>query len=287
MNFLKAVVVPNTKKDVNLSVTKNIVQFLLSKSVEVVLDSTFQSCFSGDITFLNYDDLFLEADFVVTVGGDGTILKVAEKLSELNVSVIGVNLGRMGFMAEIEPNEVHLLENILESKFTIDKRMMLDVDVVRGGRVVSTYKALNDIVVSNGRVSKMSELELYCDDTYVSTFHSDGIIVSTPTGSTAYSLSAGGAIIDPTINCLLFTPVCPHSFYNARPIVFSPNNLIQIKAVQQGEDNTYLTVDGSINEKIFYSDLVNVKASKSTLNLIKIKENKFYDRVYQKISERK
>lgn len=284
---LNAVIVPNIKKDINLVLTREIVAFFLSKRVNVFLSKEFLHYFDGRVTFLNSEQLYLNADFVVTVGGDGTILSVAEKLSELNISVIGVNLGRMGFMAEVEPDEIYLLEKVLTKEYSVDKRMMLDVDVVREGVTVSSYRALNDIVVSNGRVSKMSELELYCDSTHVSTFHSDGIIVSTPTGSTAYSLSAGGAIIDPTINCLLFTPVCPHSFYNARPIVFSPNSTIQIKDVQQKDDNTYLTVDGRINEKLFCSDLVNVKASSHTLNLIKIKENKFYDRVYQKISERK
>ncbi len=284
---LNAVVVPNIKKDLNLEITRQIIDYLISKSVNVFLSDEYSLCINKDVTFLDSEKLYLNADFVVTVGGDGTILSVAEKLSELNISVIGVNLGRMGFMAEIEPNEISLLDKILSKEFTLDKRMMLDVEVVRDGEVISSYRALNDIVVSNGRVSKMSELEMFCDNTYVSTFHSDGIIVSTPTGSTAYSLSAGGAIIDPTIKCLLFTPVCPHSFYNARPIVFSPSSVIQIKDVQQKDDNTYLTVDGRINEKLYCSDLVNVKASTYTLNLIKIKEKKFYDRVYQKISERK
>jgi NAD+ kinase len=227
-----------------------------------------------------YDALFI-------IGGDGSILGRTEVSNLYNIPIIGVNAGKLGFLTEFEYKEVENAVKLLsENQLVIDKR--ITIKVVFNGK---TYYALNDVLVqrvnSYNENSSTTTLKISVDDHDIDTIRGDGVIVSTPTGSTAYSLSAGGAIIDPTINCLLFTPVCPHSFYNARPIVFSPNNLIQIKAVQQNEDNTYLTVDGSINEKLLYSDSVNVKASKSTLNLIKIKENKFYDRVYQKISERK
>ena len=165
--------------------------------------------------------------------------------------------------------------------------MMLDVRVVSAGKVTASYTALNDIVVSKGSISKIAELELYCNGTLVSQFHSDGVIISTPTGSTAYSLSAGGAIIDPLIDCMLFTPVCPHSFNNSRPTVFSPNTVLAVKDIQKGEENTYLTVDGRINQQLAFSDVVEARASSQTVNLIKLKNTEFYDKVYQKIAERK
>ncbi len=282
----KIAVIPNTKKDASLSLTKNIIDVLCSAGAEVILSSELES-FGLNAEYMSHDKLFDSAELAVTVGGDGTILGVAEAVSENEIPVIGVNLGRMGFMAELEPDEIQLLTNILYGNYSIEKRMMLDVCVMRGGETVFSHRALNDIVVSKGSVSKIAELELYCNSTYVSRFNSDGLIVSTPTGSTAYSLSAGGAIIDPTIDCMLLTPVCPHSFINARPIVFSPKSVLEIKDIQSGEENTYLTVDGRINEQITFSDIVRVVASKKTTNLIKLKDGEFYNRVYQKISEKK
>lgn len=280
-------IVVNAKKDKDLTLTQKIVGFLHSCGAKILLSDAFRNSNIKDADYVSENDLISESDFIVTVGGDGTILSIAEAVSQNRIPVVGINLGRMGFMAELEPEEISLLDKIVSDDYTLDKRMMIDVCVTRNGEEVCCYRALNDIVVSNGSISKMAELELYCQGTYVSLFHSDGLIVSTPTGSTAYSLSAGGAIIDPTINCLLLTPVCPHSFYNARPIIFSPKSVLEIKDIQQNDDNTYLTIDGKTNVKLMYSDIVKVKASNNTVDLIKIKDNGFYDRVYQKISERK
>lgn len=285
--MIKFTVIPNIKKDTDLSVTKNVVSYLTNNGALVTLPLDFQ-CFSfSDVLFKDNTSLFVDSDFCITIGGDGTILKIADVLSQKGIPVIGINLGRLGFMTEIEPNEIDVINDIFEGNFDLDNRMMINVSVIRENNEICSYVALNDIVVSNGSIAKMSELELYCDDTFVSLFHSDGLIVSTPTGSTAYSLSAGGAIIDPSINCLLFTPVCPHSFCNSRPIIFSHKSVLKIKNINQNDDNTYLTIDGKLNVKIDAFDVVKVQASKKTLKLIKIKSNKFYDRVYQKLSERK
>lgn len=283
----KAAIIPNINKDENLSLTKQIVSFLNENGAEIYLPEDFADFKLCGVQYFSLTDIFKKAEFIITVGGDGTILRIAESVSEFNIPVIGINLGRMGFLAEVEPDEKELLCKILNDDFSLDKRMMLDVSVIRNDEKIHSYRALNDIVVSNGSISKMAELELYCEDTFVSLFHSDGLIVSTPTGSTAYSLSAGGAIIDPTIDCLLLTPVCPHSFNNARPIIFSSNSSLKIKNIQKNDDNTYLTVDGKFNQKLMNSDIVKVVASKKTVDLIKIKDKCFYDRVYQKISERK
>ncbi len=281
----KVAVIPNVKKDKELTLTKKIIEALTNMGARAILPSELE----GELTaeFMPIKELFESVDFVVTVGGDGTILRIAELLSRNNLAVIGVNLGRMGFLAELEPEEITLLENIINDNYKIEKRMMLEVSVLRNTKEIDTYKALNDIVVSKGAISKISELELYCNDTFVSHFNSDGLIVSTPTGSTAYSLSAGGAIIDPTINCMLLTPVCPHSFNNSRPIVFSPESVLKIRDVQDGEQNIYLTVDGKINVELEYGDVVEIRASDTTTNLIKLKNEEFYKRVYQKIAERK
>lgn len=282
----KTLIIPNENKDVNLAFTQKIVNLLTRQGVEITLSDRYSIFNITDVRYVSDDILFDNVDFAITVGGDGTILRFAEKLSKANIPVVGINLGRLGFMTELEPDEIALLNKIVNDDYTIDKRMMMDVSVSKGEELIFHHCALNDVVVSNGSVSKIAELELFCDNTYVSLYHADGLIVSTPTGSTAYSLSAGGSIIDPSINCLLLTPVCPHSFYNSRSIVFSPNSHLRIKNVQENEDNTYLTVDGKTNQKISNGDFVNISTSPQFLQIIKIKDKKFYDRVYQKISER-
>lgn len=282
----KVAVIPNIKKDSSLCLTKNIVEILASAGAEVFVSKEFEQ-FDIPASFVSQSDIFKHADFVVTVGGDGTILGIAEEVSEINVPVIGVNLGKLGFMTELEPDEISLLTNILNENYSVEKRMMLDVSVIRRGETIGTRRVLNDVVVGKGSLSKISELELCCDGFEVSHFNADGLIVSTPTGSTAYSLSAGGAIIDTSIDCMLLTPVCPHSFNNSRSIVFSSKSVLQIKDVQNGESNTYLTADGRINEQLEFSDVVEIRASEKTINLIKLKNEKFYSRVYQKIAERK
>ena len=282
----KVAIVPNTKKDTDLFLTKKIIALLVSYGVEVFISDAFIPYDLTGVNFVGKNLLFSDVQLIITIGGDGTILSIADEASMANVPVLGINLGRMGFMAELEPDEIDLLKNVICGRFSLEKRMMLDVNVLHEGKIVSSHKALNDIVVSNGVVSKMAELELFCSDTYVSKFHSDGVIISTPSGSTAYSLSAGGAIIDPTIDCILSTPVCPHSFYNSRSIVFSPKCVLKIKNVQK-EENTYLTVDGRKNEKLYYLDEVDVRSSINSISLVKIKNKGFYDIVYNKLSERK
>lgn len=278
-------VIPNVNKDASLSLTKKIVE-LLSVRAKVLLPRELKA--SGiDAEYVSGDDIFETADFAITVGGDGTILGIAEKASEKGISVIGVNLGKIGFMAELEPDEINLLLDIFDKEINLEKRMMLDVSIVRNGERIFSARALNDVVVSKGSISKIAELELYCNSTPVSRFNSDGLIVSTPTGSTAYSLSAGGTIIDPTIDCMLLTPVCPHSFTNARPIIFAPASRLAIKDVQTSDNNTYLTVDGRTNVQLVFGDIVEITTSEKTINLIKLKDEEFYDRVYQKIAERK
>ena len=284
--LIKAAVVPNTKKDNGLILTKKLVNTLNDFGASVFLSSEFSDS-EINAEFLCEDKLFSEADFVVTVGGDGTILGIAEYLSDKSIPVIGVNLGRVGFMAELEPDEIYMIENVIKGNYTVEKRMMLDVTLERNGTALCTYRALNDIVVSKGSISKIAELELYCNSTPLTVFNADGVIVSTPTGSTAYSLSAGGAIIDPTIDCMILTPVCPHSLFNVRPIIFSSKSELEIKNIKNGEENTYLTVDGRINVQLMYSDVIKVAASDKTIDLIKIKEEDFYKKVYHKIAERR
>ena len=220
---------------------------------------------------------------MVCYGGDGTLLEGVHRLGGADIPVVGINGGHLGFLA-LAPREniKEVFEGIASKNLNLEQRDMLCVEGLDNGHLY----ALNEVAVQRLGAAMIS-VEAVIDDNMVATYNGDGVIISTPTGSTAYSLSAGGAIIDTSIDCMLLTPVCPHSFNNSRSIVFSSKSVLQIKDVQNGESNTYLTADGRINEQLEFSDVVEIRASEKTINLIKLKNEKFYSRVYQKIAERK
>ena len=280
-------IVVNTKKDPDLSVTKKVVS-ILSKFAECVLISK-EVLFEAPlcVKFVEQNKLFDNIDAVITIGGDGTILRIAPEISKLGIPVLGINLGRIGFMAELELSETELVSKLFSSEYMIDSRMMLDVDVIRDGEKIHSFTALNEVVIMNGSISRMIELELFCNDEFVSQYHADGLILSTPTGSTAYSLSAGGAVIDPSLECILVTPVCAHSFHNSRPMVFSSTAELTVKDIRLSDENTYLTLDGNRNIQLSFGDSVLIKKSQYTTDLVKIKSTRFYNTVYTKISERR
>lgn len=280
-------VIPNTKKDPSLEITKMTVAEL-SKYAEIIyLEKSNYFDAPPMVEFVNSNELYSSCDAVITIGGDGTILRIAPEISKRCVPVLGVNLGRVGFMAEIEVDEIPLLSKLFNSEYIIDSRMMLDVDIIRDDKKIKSFTALNDAVIMNGSVSRMIELEFFYNDNHVSFYHADGLIFSTPTGSTAYSLSAGGAVIDPYLECIHVTPVCAHSFSCSRPMVFSSSSELSVKDVRASDSNTYLTLDGNINEQLSFGDKVVVKKSQYTTDLLKIKSTRFYDTLYVKLSERR
>ncbi len=280
-------IVVNTKKDPELSVTKKVVSSLSSFAECILVNKDISFDAPACVKFVDEGNLYNGSEAVVTIGGDGTILRLAPEISRLGIPVLGINLGRIGFMAELEVSELELISKLFLSEYMIDSRMMLDVDVIRGGKKLYSFTALNEVVIMNGSLSRMTELELFCNEEYVSSYHADGLILSTPTGSTAYSLSAGGAVIDPALECILVTPVCAHSFHNSRPVVFSSSSELTVKNVRVRDENTYLTLDGNCNVKLSFGDSVLVKKSQYTTDLIKIKSTRFYNTVYTKLSERR
>ena len=261
-------IVPNTQKDPSLECTKKAIEEISRYAEKIIISSDLGLDAYGIVEKREANHIFDATDAVIAVGGDGTILRLAPELSRLNIPILGVNLGRVGFMAEIEPDEISLIEKLFSSEYIIDSRMMLDVEVFRNDNKVCSYSCLNDAVIMNGSVSKMIELELSCNHAYVTTYHADGLILSTPTGSTAYSLSAGGTVIDPVLECILVTPVCAHSFHNARPMVFSSNAEFTVKDVAKRDDDIYLTLDGNFNVHVLKNDIIKIKKSQFTTDLI-------------------
>ena len=236
-----------------------------------------------EFRYLPMESVYSEANILIVLGGDGTILEAARRAAQRGTPILGVNMGRLGYMAELEMGELEQLPRLLTGDYQIEKRSMLRVEMLSGNELKSFCYALNDAVISNGSVSRIIDLELSEGGVHVANYRADGLIIATPTGSTAYSMSAGGAIVDPRVECFCVTPICPHSFI-ARPLVFADRSTLEIRNVCQREKMLYLTVDGRMNFELYRNQTVRITKSNLETKLIRLKTCGFYDKLRQKMS---
>jgi NAD+ kinase len=234
-----------------------------------------------DLRFSRLDKELPTAAAVVCFGGDGTILHMAKATTRHGVPILGANIGTMGFMAELESTELSLLARLAEDNYTLDKRMMLDVTVHRGRDIIFHEIGLNDAVITKGAIARVVHLNVMCDGVEAMECSGDGVIIATPTGSTAYSLSAGGPIVEPEAQNILITPICPHDMLS-RCIVASQNRVITVGMSLNPHKNAYLSVDGGRAQKLNMGDMVTVRRSNLTTKLIRLKDRSFYDVVNAK-----
>lgn len=238
-----------------------------------------------ELRYLPIDSLYAEADMVIVLGGDGSILEAARRAATRGTPILGINFGRLGYMAELEAGQTEELHRLFTGDYTLERRMMLRVDLLgSGGELKSFCYALNDAVVSNGSVARVIDLELAEDGETVTAYRADGLIVATPTGSTAYSMSAGGAIVDPSVGCICVTPICPHSFA-ARPLIFSDRSVLEIRNICVREKMLYLTVDGKMNFELQRGQSVRVTRSRLETKLIRFRKSGFYRILCQKLRD--
>ena len=277
-------IIPNEKKDPRFENTKNLMKFLSGKNTDICIGENYRRHFSGfAVTYAPEDELYKACGLLFVLGGDGTMLKAAAKASEGDIPLIGINLGRIGFMSEIECDELYLLENLFSGEYEIKSRMMLDVGIIKAGGRIDAGTALNDAVVSKGALAKLVEIELARDGTKIAGYMADGVIAATPTGSTAYSMSAGGPIIDPEIECFCVTPICPHSLTVNRPLIFAGDSRLEITNRNISSD-AYLAIDGQTPVKLEENDIVSIKKSKFAAKLVSIKKRGFFDVVRAKFA---
>lgn len=239
---------------------------------EKILKKITEKLKSEDIEFefFEKENQIRDVDFCIAFGGDGTILHSAKLCSKYNKAVLGINGGHLGYTAGLEPDEINLIGEIKRGKYYIDKRTMLEIEA-NGEK----FYCVNDAVISKGSLSRMIDFSLFIEDKAVMNTSSDGIIISTPTGSTAYSLSAGGPILDPSIEGILITSICSHSLFD-RPIVINDNKVIKVKFFDTRNCEGYLTFDGEASVKLNHGDIITVKKAKDcTANLIRIKQDNF------------
>lgn len=273
----KLVIIPNDTKDKDLAVTKALVSYLGGKA-ELFMEEKFKD--SGLAAKYGNDDIYKEADAVIVIGGDGTMLQVANPCGAYNIPVMGVNMGRIGFMTEVEIDELEsCCDRLLSGDYRLEKRMMMDIAVEQSGEVKGIFSALNDVVISKTD-AKMISVELYANDNKINAYTADGIIIATPTGSTGYSLSAGGPVADPCMELFLASPICAHML-NSRPAVMPADKDIVLRL--SGGSAT-VTVDGIETVRISGGDRVKITKSKKSVDIIKMSKCSFYDVLINKLS---
>lgn len=224
-----------------------------------------------------------QVDLIIVLGGDGTLISVARQVNDLRVPILGVNLGSLGFLTEITRQELPvMLEAVLDGQYEISDRMMLNVDILRGGESVATHTLLNDLVINKGTLARIIDMETWVDGNYLTTFKADGLIISTPTGSTGYNLAAGGPIIYPGINSLVITPICPHMLTN-RPLIVPSSSVVAID-VSFADDVVYFTGDGQIGDNLEAGDRVEVRQSAARTHLIKSPTRDYFEILRTKLS---
>ena len=228
------------------------------------------------------EDELPQADLLVCFGGDGTILHAARDATLHGVPILGVNMGSVGFMAELERTELSLLVPLAQGHFITEERMMLDVQVFRGGRKVSEDLALNDAVFSKGSVARVAEVEVWADQTLVQRIMGDGVIIATPTGSTAYSMSAGGPIVEPTSQCMIVTPVCAHQLAS-RAMVLEPGRRVMVQLPRGSRKHLYLSVDGGKAIRLTGGERVEITRSEHKTRLVQLAGRSFYQVINQKL----
>jgi NAD+ kinase len=222
------------------------------------------------------------ADLILVLGGDGTMIAAARLMGDAEVPVLGVNYGGLGYLAEFRIEEVYqALESILASNFRLDKRVMLAVELMRGDQTVTRNRVLNDVVINKSALARIIEIEAYLNQQFVNSFRADGLIVSTPTGSTAYNLSAGGPVIFPSMNAVVITPICPFTLSN-RPIVVPDDAVIELRLKTDQED-VALTLDGQVGFPLKVDDRVVIHKSQTTFNLVQPTNRNYFDVLRDKL----
>lgn len=285
---MTVVLSPNPYRDKGLRAVQSARQILEGCGVETLLCLPFtleensRVELPRHLNFIPLKEGLTKADILVCFGGDGTILHAAKDANACNVPILGVNMGSVGFMAELENGELAQLSKLAQGKYTLENRMMLDVKVARNGRVIFQDVALNDAVVTKGAVARVIDLAVYGDKVLISELAGDGVILSTPTGSTGYAMSAGGPIVEPTAENIIFTPICAHSLH-AKSVVLGPERLISVRLGRDSRKSAYLSVDGGRAFKLVPGDRVEVSKSPNQTRLVKLTGRSFYEILNQKL----
>lgn len=275
--------IPNWHKKNSSLVVEKITRFFNQRQISIKVADSEQADFYSEVSLAKQLNSWADKlNLIIVVGGDGTILRVARDLACWNVPILGINLGQKGFLAEIEVEQMErFLQYIASGQYDYQERMMMEARLRRGDEDLGYYLALNDIVVSRGPFSRIIKVETYINEDYMESYSGDGVIVATPTGSTGYSLSAGGPIVNPTMELFVVTPICPHSLYN-RSIIINGNDKMKLR-VDSRQVQVVLTVDGQVRFALEDEDHIIVRRSEQKVKLVCFHDYSFYRMLHQKL----
>lgn len=258
-----------------LGIAEELVEWLVAKGLTPLVESHLARHIDCRYP-VERDDIPEQADLVVVLGGDGTLISVARLVGDRQVPILGVNLGSLGFLTEITLAEMYpALERCLNGDYEVSERVMLRVSLHRDGQEIEGHQVLNDVVINKGALARIIDMETEVDGRYLTTFKADGLIISTPTGSTGYSLSANGPIIHPQLDCLVITPICPHTLTN-RPIVVAGNALISI-TLQSVNEDVFLTLDGQVGFELKYGDTICIQRAEHQTRLVQSRSKDYFE----------
>jgi NAD+ kinase len=280
-NLNKVAVVAKLHAKEAKSVVRTLARWLRERGIEAVFESALARKANGVESF-TLDKMPRELDMFIVLGGDGTLLSVARALGSRQVPILGVNLGSLGFLTDVALKNLYsTLESILKGEVEIDSRMMLEVDLVRKGENAASETVLNDVVITKGAIARIIEVGVEVDQQFVAIIRADGLIVSTPTGSTAYSLAAGGPILHPKLDAMILTPICPHTL-TYRPVVISDR--VEIELTLRGTPGeVYVTFDGQRSELLQPGDVVRVRKSRYSVKLVSLPEKNYFQVLRHKL----
>ncbi len=287
LNIRKVALIPNLTKKGAYAASLSTIGILHECGMSVNMKENLREKYSGmDISFFpDTNKLIASSDMVLTIGGDGTIIHAARHASVLKKPLLGINMGRLGFVAGLEADELHMLRRIAKGDYQTEKRMMLRV-VHKTDNGIKEYISINDAVISRGSLSRLIDIDVSLDEDYMCHYRSDGLIFSTPTGSSAYSLAAGGPVVEPTMKCIVMTPICPHSLFG-RSVIFSHHSEPVITASCDDDTQVFLTIDGAKTVILNKSDTVSITSSELGAEFIVLKEKSFYRVLHDKFAEKR
>ena len=269
-------IISRPRREELAAVVPQLTQWLTARGVTVIYDSETAVCLGQPDACFTREELAARADMIIVLGGDGTLLAAARSLGSRAVPVLPIHLGGLGFLSSVNQNQLYaILEEALEGRNRISERTMLEAVVLRGEEERARYRALNDAVLNKGAMSRIVDLDLAVNGEFVSSYKSDGLIVSTPTGSTAYSLAAGGPIVQPTVGAFIITPICPHTLTN-RPLVIPDHSHVEI-IFRGGDEPIFITLDGQIGVELLAQDRVQITGSPQKLRLVRPQRKTYFE----------
>ena len=278
---------PNTEKSNVNKVLKRTCDFLEKNNVKILIPENVVELLDVDFKkyATNIEEIKSEISIAISIGGDGTLLSTANIIGEKNILICSINIGRIGFLTELELSNLEQgLEKIISGNYKVEERLMLNASVLRDEKVIYDAYALNDIVLAKGGLSRMIKLELYINDEIAATYPADGLILATSTGSTGYSLSSGGPIVNPNLKVMVITPICSHTLYT-KSLIISEDEKIAVK-LQAPHDDIILTVDGQNMHNLIPGDVVKIQKAPFRANFIKVSDVSYYEKLRTKMRRR-